>query len=65
MSLKDIAYTKISLAELEALRAEIERLMAAIQATASQGTYDEIAIRKAVSFELAELIVDAHREPKP
>jgi hypothetical protein len=26
MSLKDIAYTKISLAELEALRAEIERL---------------------------------------
>jgi hypothetical protein len=33
----------------------------AIRATASQGTYDEAAIRKTVSFELAELIVDAHR----
>ena len=27
MTLKDIAYTKISLTELEALRAEIERLL--------------------------------------
>jgi len=31
----------------------------AIHTTASEGTYDEIAIRQAVSFELAELIVVA------
>lgn len=46
---------------------EIERLTAAIRTTASQGTYDEMAIRKAVSFELAELIAEvrAALEPKP
>jgi myosin heavy subunit len=38
---------------------EIERLTAAIRNTASEGTYDENAIRKAVSFDLAELIVAA------
>lgn len=37
--------------------AEIEQLRAAIRITAGQGTYNEMAIRKAVSFELAELIV--------
>lgn len=42
--------------------AEIERLRAAIWSTASQGTYDELAIRKAVGFELAELIVAAHAD---
>ena len=36
--------------------AKLEQLMQAIRSTASEGTYDEIAIRKAVSFELAELI---------
>jgi hypothetical protein len=39
--------------------AEVEQLRVAIYSTASDGTYNESAIRKAVSFELAELIVDA------
>lgn len=33
----------------------------AIRTTATQGDYDEIAIRKAVSFELAELIADERK----
>lgn len=41
------------------LHADNERLRAAIRSTATDGTYDEIAIRKVVSFELAELIVEA------
>lgn len=67
--------------ELAELRAENERLGSlcdgyaiainiyamAIRITASEGTYDEMVIRKAVGFELAELIVEAHAalEPKP
>jgi uncharacterized small protein (DUF1192 family) len=50
--------------EIERLRTELvdwrqatETLRAAIQATALDGKYNEAAIRKAVSFELAELIV--------
>jgi dynactin complex subunit len=41
-------------------RGKIARLMTIIAESASEGTYDEAAIRKAVSFELAELIVEAH-----
>jgi hypothetical protein len=41
------------------LRADNEQLRKAIRSTATEGTYDESAIRKAVSFELAELIVEA------
>lgn len=44
--------------ERAAFSAEIDRLLAAIRSTATQGTFDEIAIRKAVGFELAELICD-------
>jgi hypothetical protein len=50
---------KVNDCQQRELRAEIERLMAAIRSTATEGTYDEMAIRKAVSFELAELIVEA------
>lgn len=39
----------------------VDQARRAICLTASQGTYDEMAIRKAVSFELAEMIVDARR----
>ena len=57
----DIDPLRLYLSRIDCLRADNERLRFAIQATASEGTYDEIAIRKAVSFELAELIVDARR----
>jgi uncharacterized small protein (DUF1192 family) len=50
--------------EIERLRTELvdwkqatETLRAANRATALDGKYNEAAIRKAVSFELAELIV--------
>lgn len=39
-----------------------ERLKDAIRATACQGNYDEVAIRKVVSFELAEMITAMRRE---
>lgn len=42
--------------ELAAMQAVHDSLMA-IAATTSQGTFDEPAVRKAVSFELAELLV--------
>lgn len=42
------------------LTAENERLRTAVRSTASQGTLNMLAIRKAVSFELAELIWDEH-----
>lgn len=42
------------------LKSEIERLRTAICATASDGNYDEAAIRRVVSFELAEIIVETH-----
>jgi hypothetical protein len=43
--------------ELVDWRQATETLRAAIRATALDGKYNEAAIRKAVSFELAELIV--------
>lgn len=40
----------------------VQRFFEAIRSTASQGTYDEAAILKAVGFELAEFIVAAHTD---
>lgn len=44
---------------LIALSLDRNSMRQAIEATAAQGTYDEMAIRKVVSFELAELIAAA------
>lgn len=55
MGLTDGVAAQIKVRELQD---EIERLRAAVHSTASQGTFNERAIRKVVSFELAELIME-------
>lgn len=42
---------------LEESAKKLECVDMAIRSTASQGTFDELAIRKAVGFELAEMIL--------
>lgn len=45
------------LGELDTIQKFLIEVHGAIRATAADGTYDEVLIRKAVSFELAEIIV--------
>jgi len=45
------------LVELDKIQKVLTEVHEAIRATAADGTYDEALIRKAVSFELAEIIV--------
>ena len=50
---------------MAAILETLQNLTTALRSTASQGTYDEIKIRAAVGFELAEMIVDAHKALPP
>lgn len=47
------------LAAMQAVHDTLTKMVEAIRHTASDGTYSETAIRKAVAFELAETIVEA------
>jgi hypothetical protein len=43
-------------------RAQVEKINRALRSTASSGTFDEMAVRKAVGFELAEMIMEVREE---
>jgi len=47
----------VVMSDLRALLAELEKYRLAVWLTAAEGTYDEMAVRRAVSPELADLVI--------